>query len=396
MSTLDEPFAPTATIAVIGAGLAGSRCATALRRHGHQGRVLLIGDEPVGAYERPALSKQYLAGTRDAAELSVAGTSTDALAAAGVDVRLGAAATRLADGVIELDDGELVEVGATVLATGAAPRQLPCAPLGARVHELRNLADATRLKASLAPGQHLVIIGSGFVGSEVASTVRAAGVRVTLLEAAPIPLATRIGHVAGHWLARRWRSAGIELRCGVSVERVEPHPDGSCVQIDLAGAEPLIADHVLVAVGTAASDALFHAAWPGHGTVGAGIPVDAHGRTPVPGVWAVGDASCRASASGASLRAEHWTDAAVNAERLARVLTGAALLPAPAAYAWSDQFGVRIQVAGRVGGDLPHQIEHDGPETLLVRYLRESGDLAGMLAIGFPADIARCRTQLAS
>ena len=387
---------PDTTTVIVGSGLAGVRCASTLRRLDAGRRVVLVGDEPHDAYERPPLSKEFLVGAREADQLTLAGSDRTALEALGVEVRAPERVARLLDGGgVELASGDRIEAAHVVLATGARARTIATDADPDRVHVLRSLADARRLREALAPGTRLAIIGSGFVGAEVAGSAASMGIDVTLVEAAPVPFARTLGADAGLWLADRWRDAGIDVRLGIGVDAIADMPGG--VRLTLASGDAIDAEHVLVAIGTIPNDELFHDAHPGHARPGAGVPVDPDGRTPVAGLHAIGDVALVTDpALATARRLEHWTDAATGALRLARLLAGAAPGPRPAPYAWSDQFGLRVQVTGDVDPAHLAQVDNVDEQRLLVRYVDEAGTVRGVTAVGHPDTVARYRARLAA
>lgn len=383
-------------IVVIGMGLAGTRCATTLRRLIPDRRIVLIGDERHEPYERPPLSKELLAGTRDAAGLVLPGAKSGQLRELGIEVHHDSSVVAIRPGEVSLASGERLQAEAIVLATGARPRTLATTVDPERHHVLRSLDDAVRLRDALEPGRHLAIVGSGFIGAEVASTARAAGVDVTVIEAAPVPFARSLGTDVGGWLVRRWLAAGVDLRLGQGVAAIELGV-ATPVRVRLADGATIDADDVLVAIGTSPRDELFHDACPGVGVPGTGIPVDAAGRTPVDGIWAAGDVALVATGSGnATRRVEHWTDAASAAIRVAHDIAGHAAPRGAAPYAWSDQFGIRLQVVGHPAGTLDADVDVRSDDAFLARYADAEGRLRGIAAVGLPADVARYRGALAA
>jgi 3-phenylpropionate/trans-cinnamate dioxygenase ferredoxin reductase subunit len=363
------------TVLIAGAGLAGARCAEALRAFGHEGRIVLVGEERQAPYERPALSKAFLAGEKPAAALAlrpasywddngielVLGKRVDA-----VDVR-----RRLA----HIDGGEL-EWSTFVLATGARARRL-----NPRAHHLRTLDDAHALRDALQPGVRLVVIGAGFIGMEVASTARDIGLDVTVVEPAAAPLLNQLGPEVGQLLAQRARTRGVDLRLRSHVARIERDAVG------LGDGTVLPAEVVAAGIG----------AEPANGLLGSGaVATDACGRTEWPQVFALGDVAAWWRPSlGEHRRFEHWTSAAGQARTVARTILGD---PSPydeLPYFWSDQFGLRLQYAGNGG---PWRIvELDGHEDAFVaRYLRENDAIEAVLAVNRPDAIGTFRRALAA
>ena len=199
------------SILVVGAGLAGARCAETLRAEGYDGSLTLVGDELLPPYERPALSKEFLAGTKSERELLLRPPSS--WSEQEIDLRLGQRVAHIdpIERTATTEAGDELAWDALVLATGARPRLLPFpAPRG--VHTLRTVVEAKALRAALVPGAHLVVVGGGFVGAEVASTALALGVRVTMLEALATPFERTLGPTLGRMLADRYRSYGVDLR----------------------------------------------------------------------------------------------------------------------------------------------------------------------------------------
>ncbi len=379
-------------VLVVGAGLAGGRCAETLRAGGYAGRILVAGDEPHPPYERPALSKELLAGTRDADSLMLRPPAF--WAERDVELRLGVR-------VDEVDPiGRRARVGGTsirwrhlVLAAGARARRIPGLPEAPNVHHLRSLADARALGADLERGGPLVIVGAGFVGAEVASSARALGVPVTVIEALPVPFLRILGPSVGRRLAHRYRAHGVDLRLGATMERVQA-PSGRVREVRLADGTRLDCGALLVAVGAApVAELLGNRPAP---AADGGVPTDPWGRTELPGVFACGDvASPWRPELGAHLRLEHWTGAAAGGAAAARAIMDAALPPPAMPYFWSDQFGWRLQMVGHPPPGSDAEIEERG-EGFVGRYRDADGRLCGALAVNRPEDLALLRAELSS
>jgi NADPH-dependent 2,4-dienoyl-CoA reductase/sulfur reductase-like enzyme len=335
-------------IVVVGASLAGLRAAEELRRLGFAGTLTLMGAEPHLPYDRPPLSKEFLAGNADAAALALRRQPYEELE---LELRLGVRATGLDPGarVLATDTGDLAYDG-LVVATGSAPRRLPNQPALAGIHVLRTLDDAEALRADLARAARVVVVGAGFIGAEVAATCRGRGLAVTVLEALPSPMVRGLGPMLGDALAGLHRDHGVDLRTSVGVagfegtERVE--------RVLLADGSAIDADVVLVGVGAApVTDWL-----EGSGlTIDNGVVCD-ETLLAGPGVVAAGDVARwpNPAAGGELVRLEHWTNAteqgvAAAARLLAGDAPGEPFSSVP--FVWSDQYDVKIQVIGHVSGD---------------------------------------------
>jgi 3-phenylpropionate/trans-cinnamate dioxygenase ferredoxin reductase subunit len=373
-------------ILIVGAGLAGARSAEALRSLGFDGGITIAGAEPHEPYERPALSKEFLAGARPAGALSLrppefwADTSVDLMTGVAVE-QIDLPARRARAGRLEIAWRQLV------LATGARARRLQPLNGASNVHHLRTLEDAVRLGAALDHHPRLAIIGSGFVGLEVASTATLRGVAVTIVDAAPVPFAPALGPHVGRRLASHARDAGVELIMGRRLSEAIRHL-GQVVRLVLDDGSSIGCGTVLVGVGAQPNAELLA------GAVGiaddGGIPIDRSGRTAAPGVYACGDV---ASAPGG--RAEHWTAAAASARAVAHAIVG---LPAPRqspAYFWSDQFGNRLQVVGRsAGAGRPELQEGDG--WFIARYRPARRSVEAIALLNRPDLLAAARNEVAS
>ncbi|MBK3642042.1 NAD(P)/FAD-dependent oxidoreductase [Streptomyces sp. MBT33] len=382
------------TVAVVGASLAGLSAARSLRRQGYDGRLVVIGDETHRPYDRPPLSKEFLAGTLGEADLGLEAEGEDLAA----EWLLGTRATGLdrTSRALRLADGREVRADGVVIATGAAARTLPGSAGLAGVHTLRTLDDARALRDELARGGRLVVIGGGFVGAEVASTAYALGLDVTVVEAAPTPLAGPLGETMGAVVSGLHADHGVRLLCGVGVKGLSGEERVEAVLLEDGRSVP--ADIVVVGVGARPC-----VEW----LEGSGIALDngvkcgADGRTSLAGVVAVGDcANWYDPRAGAHRRVEHWTgarerpDAAVTA-----LLAGGAVepgVPRPP-YFWSDQYGVKIQFAGHAAGADSVTVEAgavDDRDVLAV--YRRAGVPVAVLGMNQPRLFTRWRKQLAA
>ena len=369
-------------VLIVGAGLAGSRCAETLRSADFEGTVLLVGEEPHPPYERPALSKEFLAGRRDDLGLRPAMFWREK----GVEVLLGTRVNRV-DTVARIaqTDAGPIPWDALVLATGARPRRL--APFDGRsgVHLLRTIADAESLRAAIVPGRRLAIVGAGFIGAEVASTARELGAEVTILEALSAPLVRVLGAEVGHVLAERYRAHGVDLRLGAQVERLVEGPEGTLRGVALADGSEVHCDALLVAVGAVPAGEL---------AGGDAIRTDACGRTDLSDVYACGDAAASWRPSlGGHVRMEHWTSAAAQGAAVARTILGEPDPYDDVPYFWSDQFGLRLQHVGHPDGWARVTLEGE-PGSFSARYHREDGRLVAALLVNRRAEVGAARREL--
>ncbi|MFE2535349.1 NAD(P)/FAD-dependent oxidoreductase [Streptomyces sp. NPDC059371] len=394
-------------VAVVGASLAGLSAARSLRKQGYDGRLVVIGDELHRPYDRPPLSKEFLVGTLGEADLSLETDDEDLRA----EWLLGARATGLdrTGRAVRLADGREVRADGIVIATGAVARTLPGSQSLAGVHTLRTLDDARALRDELARGGRLVVIGGGFIGAEVASTAHALGLDVTVVEAAPTPLAGPLGARMGGIVSTLHVDHGVRLLCGVGVkglrgdERGEMgvSPDGVRGRVDavlLEDGRSIPADIVVVGVGARPC-----VKWlEGSGVeLDNGVKCGADGRTGLAGVVAVGDcANWYDPRAGAHRRVEHWTGARERPDAaIATLLAGGAVepgVPRPP-YFWSDQYGVKIQFAGHAAAADSVIIEAgaaDDRDVLAV--YRRAGVPVAVLGMNQPRLFTRWRKQLAA
>lgn len=381
-----------AHVSVIGAGLGGFRTVESLRTAGYVGRITLIGAETHLPYDRPPLSKQFLAGSWDLERISLAKQA--ALETLDVDLRLGVRATGVKAGEIHLSDGSVLNTDATVIATGVVARRLPNQP--DRFHTLRTLDDALRLKAELGSAASLLVIGAGFVGAEVASTAAAMGVSVTIVEAESAPFVRALGRDGAGLCARILRENGIDLRTGVSLSGFLDTDSG--VKVELSDGSTLTADVGLVGIGgTVQLDWL-----GGLGLdVSRGVRCDRRGRVEgLEQVWAVGDvAAWFESEVGDHLRHEHWNSAVDQASIVANDIAGTAAGTIPVPYFWSDQFGLKVQVLGEpTKGDATVQLHGEGLDGgevkgTVIGHLR-GGRLIAVTGFGAARFVARYRLPI--
>ncbi len=390
-------------VAVIGASLAGLSAVRALRAQGFSGQITVIGDESRRPYDRPPLSKDFLAGAVTEEDLRL--EDSDELAA---EWLLGTAATALdiTANTVELADGRRVHADGFVIATGSRARRWPGCETMAGVHVIRTVDDALALRAELRPGGQMVVIGAGFIGAEVASTARKLGMDVTVVEAAPTPLQVQLGARLGAVVAQAHGTHGTTLICGVGVAGLTGQRralrDTDCADrvtgVDLTDGRHLPADVVVVGIGGIPNIEWLH----GSGLeLGNGVLCGPSGQTNIPHIVAVGDcAAWHDPSTGAPRRVEHWTGALERpAIAVATLLSGGldcgTAVKAP--YFWSDQYGSRIQFAGIASPDDEITIEAGSCESgsFLASYRRD-GRLVAVLGVDQPKLFTRWRRQLAA
>ncbi len=335
-------------VVIVGAGLAGAKTAEALRDGGFGGRVTIVGDEAHRPYERPPLSKGYLLGTAERESVFV--HASDWYATHDVDLRLGSpvvAIDRDARGVV-LGDGTAVGYGRLVIATGSSPRvlDLPGSDL-AGIHYLRRLEDSERIRETFARSTRVAIVGAGWIGLETAAAARAAGVEVTLLEAAELPLVRVLGTEVATEFADLHREHGVDLRLGVGVDSFVG--SNSVTGVLLADGGTIAADAVLVGVGITPNVSL--AADAGLG-VDDGVLVDEHLRTTDPDVFAVGDvANAWHPGLGRRIRVEHWANALNQPAVAAAGIRGDDAVYDRLPYFYSDQYDLGMEYLGYAAPD---------------------------------------------
>ncbi|WP_395245697.1 NAD(P)/FAD-dependent oxidoreductase [Agromyces sp. MMS24-K17] len=333
-----------ADIVIVGAALAGATAARTLRDEGYDGRIRLFGTEPHAPYLRPPLSKDYLAGSDDRASLDVLDPAW--YAEHDVDLHLG---TRIVDldpaGEVTAEDGARFRFDRALLATGSVARRLPIPGVDLDgVVSLRTLDESDRLREELrGGGRRLVLIGSGWIGMEVAATARTLGNDVAILERDPIPLAAALGDEFGRVFARRHADHGVRIRTSIAVEAIVG--DGRrATGVRLATGTVVPADLVVVGVGAMPRIELAERA--GLDT-GDGVLVDAALRTSAPNVFAAGDiANAVHPRIGRRLRSEHWANAIDGGTTAARAMLGQAVAHDAIPYFYTDQFDLGMEYAG--------------------------------------------------
>lgn len=388
-------------IAVVGASLAGLRTVEALRREGFDGKITVIGAEPGPPYDRPPLSKQFLVDDWPEEKLAL---RRDPIEELGADWRFETRADSLDPDALTLalSGGASVSADAIVIATGTKARRLPFGRELSEVLELRTLADARGLREALAAASakrgagagRVVIVGAGFIGMEVAASCRKKGFEVAVVEPLEAPLIRGLGPVLGERVAARHREEGVEFHLGAGVEGFvgERRVEG----VRLSGGEVIAADVVVVGVGASpATDWLEGAGLE----IDNGVLCDAVGATRRDGVFAVGDcARWENPLYPERPRFEHWTSAVEQSAVVARrIVTGAAEPHAAVPYVWTDQFDLRIAIAGelRPGDEMALRMGSLSDDKFLALFGRGE-KLVAAVAFKRPRQLNACRKLIAS
>ena len=383
------------SVAVVGASLAGLSAVRALRRQGFGGRVVVVGGEPDRPYDRPPLSKDFLAGSLAHPDLALEAEGEDL----DVDWRLGSPAAGLEPcaRTVRLADGSAVEADGVVLATGAVPCRLPGSDRYDNVHVLRTLEDAVALREQLLPGRRLVVVGAGLIGLEVAATARALGLDVTVVDPHTAPLHAALGPEVAAAVTALHERNGVRLRSGARVGALVGSGGGRAEGVRLQDGTELPADLVLLAIGV--RPAVEWLQGSGVEVDRRGVLCDGVGVSSIPHVVAVGDCSAWYDAEDADhRREEHWTAARERAVIAVGSLLGSS---APASrrppFFWSDQFGLRLQFTGRrrTGDDLVVE-EGDLLDLDFLATYRREGRPVGVVAFERGRSFTTWRRSLAS
>ncbi|MFM8599762.1 MAG: NAD(P)/FAD-dependent oxidoreductase [Mycobacterium sp.] len=380
-------------IVIVGGGLAAVRVCEQLRKSGDDRPITLVAAEDYPPYDRPPLSKEFLV-DRAKTLADVALKPAEFYTEHRITVRSGSAARSLDTSAqtLTLEDGSTLGYDELIVATGLTPKRIGSWPDLTGIHVLRSLADATALRDHAATATRAVIVGAGFIGCEVAASLRALGVEVVLVEPQPTPLAGVLGEEVGRLVARLHRDAGVDVRTGTGVSEVRG--ERAVREVLLSDGEVVAADLVVLGIGSRPATAWLAGSGvdldPGDG----GVLCDAAGRTSAGHVWALGDVAAWTDAHGHRVRVEHWSNVADQA----RVLVAALLhQDAPAVvtvpYFWSDQYDVKIQCLGEPHPtDTVHVVEDDGRK-FLANYERE-GALAAVVGGGMPGKVMKTRAKI--
>lgn len=385
-----------AGIVIVGAGQAGVQAAEALRAGGYTAPITLLGDEPHGPYHRPPLSKAWLAGDMDAAQLVM--RAPEMLARKDIVLRTGCTVRAIdrAARQLQLADGSTLPYSGLVLATGATPRALPVPGAdGPGVLALRSRADADalagRMAACLASDRPLVVVGGGFIGLEVAATARKKGLAVTVLEAAPRLLGRVLAPLLSDWYAALHRGHGVDLVFDARLAAIERDAQGEVSGIRLADGQVLPAALVVVGIGVTANDQLASDAGL---ACDRGIVVDACGRTSDPLIVAAGDCTARRLPDGSLLRLESVQNATEQGKSAAAALLGQERPFTATPWFWSDQYDKKLQMAGLSAGADAWAVRGDLASGAFSVYHFRAGQLIAVDSVNAAKDHLQARKLL--
>ncbi|HET7665688.1 MAG TPA: FAD/NAD(P)-binding oxidoreductase [Mycobacterium sp.] len=376
-------------IVIVGGGLAAMRTAEQLRRSEYAGPITIVSDEYHLPYDRPPLSKEVLRAETDDVTLKPAEFYDEN----DITVLLGTGARTVDTDAktVTMSDGTSLAYDELVIATGLLPRRIPSFPDLPGIHVLRSFDESLKLRGEAESARHAVVVGAGFIGCEVAASLRKLGVDVALVEPQPAPLASVLGEQIGSLVARLHRAEGVDVRCGVGVadvrgaEKVE--------KVVLSDGTEIDADIVVVGIGSQPATAWLE----GSGIeVDNGVVCDAVGRASAPHVWAIGDVASWRHILGHQVRVEHWSNVADQARVLVPAMLGRDILATISVpYFWSDQYDVKIQCLGEPEAtDTVHVVEDDGRKFLA--FYERDGVVAGVVGGGMPGKVMKVRNKIAT
>ncbi|MET8249141.1 FAD-dependent oxidoreductase [Streptomyces sp. NPDC005202] len=381
------------SVAVIGAGLAGASAAVTLRERGFSGRIRLIGAEKHLPYERPPLSKEFLGGQLPAERLLV--HPADAYAERDIELVLGRPVTQLcpADRAVELDGGERVDADRVLLCTGVRPRSVgvPGESLSG-VHYLRDLEHAVALREVIERGVPVVVVGEGFIGSELASTLAEQGADVTLLMAGDLPMKQVLGVEAAGWLLDQHHRRGVKVLARSPLKSI--HGFDRVEAVEVADGTVLPAGAVVIGIG---SEPVADLAISAGLAVDHGVVVDSSSRTSIPEIYAAGDLARFPSRTfNRQLRVEHWQNAQNQAANAVESMLGHDEPYDEIPWAWTEQHGKRWEIAGlpMLGTDVVRRGDPDSAEGALWVF-SDQGRVQGAVAVNRRRELRAIRRALA-
>ncbi|AUT72836.1 FAD-dependent pyridine nucleotide-disulfide oxidoreductase [Paraburkholderia hospita] len=379
------------TIVVIGGGQAAGWVVKTLRKTGFEGRLVMIADEIHLPYERPPLSKAVLSG--DANIDTVRLFATDDFASLNVEAWQPDVATQIdrAQRIVRTQSGREVQYDRLVIATGGAARKLPASLVKTdHIAYLRTLNEASALGERLRASKHVLVIGGGWIGLEVAATARKLGVAATVVEGAPRLCARSVPPVVSEFLLDLHRSNGVDVRLSAALTSLDTHPeDASKVRATLADGTSIDADFAVAGIGLTPHTSIAEGAGL---PVNDGIVVDEHGMTNDPRIFACGDVANHPSAwLKRRVRLESWANAQNQAIVVAKAALGQFEPYAEIPWFWSDQYDVNLQILGDIPADAELVVRGDVSARRATLFHVADGGVRGVIAINTPRDLKLAR-----
>ena len=380
-------------VIIAGAGHAAGQAAVTLRQKKFDGEIVMIGEEPYYPYQRPPLSKKFLAGELPVERLHLKPDSY--YADAGIEVRLG---TRIGaidrrDRFVSVSSGAGLQYDTLILATGAIVRRLslPGTDL-AGVHYLRNIQDVIRIREELAPGRRMVVVGAGYIGLEVAAVACTLGLDVTVVEMEGRVMSRVVSPPVSHFYEKEHRSRGVTLKLSTGISGFSG--DGRVSAVELCNAEPLAADLVLIGIGIEPQVGLATQAGL---EVSNGIVVDDHCRTSDPRIYAIGDCTWHPNGIfGRSVRLESVHNALEQARTAAQNICGEDVRYCDVPWFWSDQYDIKLQIAGLSQGHDQAVLRGDPDSRSFSCLYLKNGTLIAVDAINCPKDFMQAKPLIAA
>lgn len=381
------------SVVIVGGSHAAAEAIPTLRQRGWDGRIILIGDEPSLPYQRPPLSKTYYQGVIDAEKILIRAKAT--YEQANVETMLGRRAVSIDRGArcVVLDDGQTVEYSKLILATGTRPRKLPLEGADLpNINYLKTMQDVDRIKAQLATGTRLLIVGAGYIGLEVAASAVKQGVTVTVLEAEDRVLARVTSPPVSQFYQQIHKTEGVDIRLGARL--VNFQQVGSDTFAELSGGERVPFDCALVGIGVIPNVEL---AMDAGLDCDNGILVNEFTKTSDPNIFAVGDCSNHPSfIYDRRLRLESVPNAVQQAKTAALSICGEDIAYDQVPWFWSDQYAVKLQTVGLLQGYDQTVVRGDPAVGKFAAFYLQQGRLIAMDAINSPAEFMTSKKMVAA
>ena len=376
---------------IVGAGIAGGTAAETLRKQGFDGDIHLVGAEPYRPYDRPPLSKEFLSGAKEEEKLFF--KPEDFYAEQSIELHLGTEATAPdpTGRTVTLANGDSLRFDKLLLATGSRVRTIPISGSNLEgVHYLRTIGDSRAIAQSMSGASRVVIVGAGFIGSEVAAVCKTAGLEVTVLEIQPQPMAHILGEEMGAIYANLHTSRGIDLRLRESISEIRGNARAEQVVTDHGNA--IDCDFVVIGVGITPDTSLAESAGL---QVDGGILINELCQTSHPDIYAAGDvANWYHPGLGHQLRVEHWDNALNQGAAAAKAMLGSPEPYSPTLYFWSDQYDLNIQYLGHATQWDEIAVRGNPADEKFTAFYLKDGSIHGALVVNNFRDIRPTRTLI--